>query len=217
MSQIIDSSSLYADIKKSTFSPLIQNYLNSVHAIIELSSRLLVNDLNEIQKNGEAAVNAFLSELASGPDYKEELLNNHNVTPLMGEQILAFPNGQKIVIDPIQLARYLLHNQERMIENNFRQVEYMIITAYALTEGKYRNNDPLWQFFRHVRNAAAHGGKFNLQRNQPDKPAEWGEKRIERGLNGKRLVSSVGQEGFLETGEIILLLLSVEEKFNIVL
>lgn len=204
-------------ILKKYFSPLIQNYLNSVHAIIELSSRFIINELNEVRKDGEAAVDVFLSELECDQDYKKGLLKNHSVTPLMGDQILAFPNGQKIVIDPIQLARYLLHNQERMIENNFRQVEYMIITAYALTEGKYRNNDPLWQFFRHVRNAAAHGGKFNLQRNQPDKPAEWGEKRIERGLNGKRLVSFIGQEGFLETGEIILLLLSVEEKFNIVL
>lgn len=94
---------------------------------------------------------------------------------------------------------------------------FLIINTYALTVDKHSSDDPLWQFYRHVRNAAAHGGKFNFNKNQPDKPSEWKNMKLEASLNKTYLIDTIDQKGYMKFGDIILLLLDIEDKFGIVL
>jgi hypothetical protein len=44
--------------------------------------------------------------------------------------------------------------------------------------------DPVVQFFRHIRNAAAHNNVFTFSKDQPGKPAIWRGKQIARALEG---------------------------------
>jgi len=72
-------------------------------------------------------------------------------------------------------------------------------------------NHKMVQFFRHVRNAASHGNKFNIEKKNIDqgtggliKPAEWREASITPKLNGQELIP-----GFMEMADPIWLISDV--------
>ncbi|GGF76654.1 hypothetical protein GCM10010912_22210 [Paenibacillus albidus] len=206
----------YQDIKQSTFYPLIMNYLCSVHGIFELSSRFLINLFKDSDKE---KIDHMISGLVINDKTKEEFKNNFNLTPLMGNQILTFSGTQpNVVIDIDDLANQVLEYNKDGFDYLFHGALYfLIINSYALTVDKHYSDDPLWQFYRHVRNAAAHGGKFNFNKNQPDKPSEWKNMRLEASLNKTHLIDTIDQKGYMKFGDIILLLLDIENKFGIVL
>jgi hypothetical protein len=46
-------------------------------------------------------------------------------------------------------------------------------SAYELIVHHRERDNPLWEFFRHARNASFHGNRFNFERDEPTRPAEW--------------------------------------------
>ena len=56
-------------------------------------------------------------------------------------------------------------------------------TAYAVAE-PYGDKGPVFEFFRHIRNASAHGNRFNFYPKQPARPAVWRGVRIDHSVTG---------------------------------
>ncbi|MFI5401797.1 MAG: hypothetical protein ACHQ1G_02595 [Planctomycetota bacterium] len=59
----------------------------------------------------------------------------------------------------------------------------LLNTAYAAAE-PHRDQSPEFEVFRHVRNAASHGNKFNFHPDEPRRPAAWGAFRIDNMQKG---------------------------------
>ena len=60
----------------------------------------------------------------------------------------------------------------------------VLVLAHELCKGKAAHDTgPLWEFLRHCRNAAGHGGKFNFKHGEPRRPAKWGAVEIVLGFN----------------------------------
>lgn len=55
-------------------------------------------------------------------------------------------------------------------------------SAYELLEDHRDPNIPLWEFFRHTRNAAFHGNRFHFLGDEPKRPASWRGLEITRNL-----------------------------------
>jgi hypothetical protein len=72
----------------------------------------------------------------------------------------------------------------------------------------HTNKLPEIEFLRHLRNAASHGGKFKLEKDEPRKPANWRKIEITKALQGKELL------GFISPGDVILLIQDIDSKLG---
>jgi hypothetical protein len=59
----------------------------------------------------------------------------------------------------------------------------LLNTAYTAAEGQ-NDQSPVFEVFRHLRNAASHGNKFNFRKDEPRRPASWGAFVIDDKLRG---------------------------------
>ena len=92
----------------------------------------------------------------------------------------------------------------------------LINAAYEAAQDRYadsrwvdmRSKYPELEFFRHLRNAASHGGFFNLRNNEPNpnRKAEWRGKTVSASLAGK-LMFDVG----IKPGDLFAFLWDVEQ------
>lgn len=71
----------------------------------------------------------------------------------------------------------------------------------------------MWEFLRHCRNAAAHGGKFHLLNGEPCRPANWGRFSIVASMHGTPLVFNQGSAGLLSPGDPLRLLWDIEQTY----
>jgi hypothetical protein len=85
----------------------------------------------------------------------------------------------------------------------------LLIQAYEASR-LWSDHSPLWEFFRHCRNGAAHNGRFRFVGNEPIRPAEWRTFRIERALNGTPVFAGPDGRGLLEPGDCLAFLSDVE-------
>lgn len=89
-------------------------------------------------------------------------------------------------------------NPARMLAN----ISYQVI-EFTLDS---RRKEPMYQFFRHLRNAASHGGKWNLVKNEPRIKAEWRGIAVTQDLHGRGMFE-IG----IGPGDILLLLWDIEQ------
>jgi hypothetical protein len=59
----------------------------------------------------------------------------------------------------------------------------LLNTAYAVAEA-HNDKSPEFEVFRHLRNAASHGNRFNFRKDEPKRPALWGAFVIDDKLKG---------------------------------
>jgi hypothetical protein len=81
-----------------------------------------------------------------------------------------------------------------------------------ITRG-FHTHDPLWEFLRHCRNAAAHKGFFNFMHGGPKRPAKWRGLEIVSSLQSTPLFNDPQVSGFLGIGDALHLLSDVEQTF----
>jgi len=90
----------------------------------------------------------------------------------------------------------------------------VVVMAFEILPSYVRyNNEELCNFLYHCRNAAAHGGVFNIK-NEKRFPAKWKGLSIKPSSNGLNLVVDSKGIGFLRPMDIILLLLDIEKKYS---
>jgi hypothetical protein len=121
--------------------------------------------------------------------------------------------GEGIKWDVAELADTVFMDNYNAALRHFNSLtaESLLVMAWEHVKPKHRR-DPVAQFLRHCRNAAAHNGVFTFNRGQPDKPAEWHGVKIVRALEGSPLFINPPRKGFLGPGDVLYLLADIEEK-----
>jgi hypothetical protein len=107
-------------------------------------------------------------------------------------------------------------------ERNISLTHMIILSAWEQIACLGLPNGPVIEFFRHIRNAAAHNGKFEFHKKVLNKvtgelikPAEWNTFKITAGLQGKQLIALNKHDNncFMDQGDIIEFLLDFETHY----
>lgn len=86
-------------------------------------------------------------------------------------------------------------------------LSYMLLNiAYESVKQLLNINNPVHEFFRHLRHGASHGGKWSLIGEEPKRNAEWRGRKVTKDLQGKKL-----WELDLGPGDLMVLLWDIEQ------
>lgn len=197
------------------FYPLIINYVAQVHGLIDLASRGLLLRLEEIGPKGVEMLLADEGHKEEGFNEAVEAISKGGRTGLVGKQELESKvTGKGIRIKVESLAKEIFIKHEAPL-NQFNRMSAgsLLILAHESTR-TYQTEDPLWEFLRHCRNAAAHKGYFNFLHGEPKRPAKWRGLEIVSSMQGKPLFSEPPVLGFLGNGDMLYLLWDIEQAFS---
>ena len=177
-------------------------YLVQIAGFKELALRGLKGVSFEVQLNVEDSE-------AAGPDvhaFVEKLRG-----PL---QLRSEFDGERITVPIDDLAAELVNESHYLLSWMVRASGSLLVLAHEVTKNAlYRDSGPLWEFLRHCRNAASHGGQFNLLHGEPRRVAEWGPFEILASLHGTGLMKDASGEGLLSPGDPIRLLWDIEQAY----
>jgi hypothetical protein len=172
-----------------TLPATVREILNRFHA-----SKL---DLSSLERN-LTDVSTVLSELMGPLQLKSELQGDH------------------IEVDVNEIAAEILENGPFLSRFLMRSAGSLLILSHEISKDQpWHDVGPLWEFLRHCRNAAAHGGRFRIDahRGEPRHPAFWGRFRIDAALQDTPLFKDEAHPGFLSPGDPIRLLWDIEQAY----
>lgn len=109
-----------------------------------------------------------------------------------------------------EIAEIYLAHPESQVKALSVSAGSLLVAAYEATKSM-RDRGPVWEFFRHCRNAAAHGGRFSFNQGEPSRTAAWRGLSIHRALQGTLLFDVVGERGLIALGDSVLLLWDIEQ------
>jgi hypothetical protein len=188
---------------------LVMAYLAQLHGFIELASRGI---LTFLKTKSDREVEAFL---AGGVDPAVRSLfeagRGGRITPLLGKQkplARVGPNDLEVDIEALSKSIALDHGPALKHFNRL-SAGSLLILAWDHTEA-YHTHEPLWEFHRHTRNAAAHGGRFTFKHGEPLRKAAWRTLGIVAALEGTSLFYDEPDAGFLGIGDVLYLLHDLE-------
>jgi len=192
------------------FYPYIINYISTLHGIIELISRSIIKKIEHL--NGIEIEN-FFREVDLRPDIKENFKKNRTTTPLIPLSLKSFFQQDRIEINIEEIANDWFNNGHYLVSYQMKAAGVLFIVAYETTK-KYNDNSPIWNFFYHCRNAAAHNGKFTFTKWGLKKlPAKWGQFEITKSSEGTNLFRIPNSGGLLGIGDPIRLLWDIEQQY----
>lgn len=198
--------------RENIYYPLIMNYIYSIHGFIDLVSRGLINQLVELKKvNSEDEINNLITSLHILDDTtKNEFKKIDKTAPLFAKQKFTKSDGKDIEFEINEIADEMIKNGVYLISTLKNSACILLITAFEKTKDRDDQQEPIWNFFYHCRNAAAHDNKFKIKRDRF--PAKWGNLEITKNMNGSKLFHENIKDGFLNYGDPIALLWDVEQK-----
>ena len=193
------------------FYPLIMNYVIQLAGWKELAARAFAgaSDVKHL----------FNKQTRPQPLSKKEQTSiaemSSNLCKLLGPLELRSEYGDNhISVDIDALARELVSNHSYLISFHMLAAGSVLILAHEICQDKpYHDEGALWEFLRHCRNAAAHGGIFAFQGCEPRHDAAWGRYIIKRPLQGTLLFKDVDGVGLLSPGDPIRLLWDIEQAY----
>jgi len=119
--------------------------------------------------------------------------------------------NQRIRIDAPATMLELMRNTGHLLPSLKRTAAgSLLIHAFEQTQ-PFHDRGHLWEFLRHCRNAAAHGGRFNLRHGEPLRPAVWGRFSVTASLQGTWLIATEEAAGLLAPGDPLRLLWDLEQ------
>jgi hypothetical protein len=191
------------------FYPLIMSYLVHLHGLVELDSRWAVQQLArfEARQIEETFRRKDLESVASR-------LVGGGVTPLMRDLTLRSEyQDSSIAVDVQALCSQVIGKHGDLVRFLLPSAAgSLLIVAYEVTKG-FGDKGPLWEFFRHCRNAAAHNGQFRFGRGEPKHLAEWDRFKLQSSMHGTPLFGGKGMTGLLGPGDPIRLLWDIEQAY----
>jgi hypothetical protein len=109
-----------------------------------------------------------------------------------------------------EIAGIYLAGAEKQVKALGVSAGSLIISAFESTKAM-TDHGPAWEFFRHCRNAAAHGGRFNFRQGEPYRTAAWRTLSVYPGLHGTPLFDTSDERGLIAVGDSIPLLWGIEQ------
>jgi hypothetical protein len=192
------------------FYPIVLNYLCQLIGLTELAVRGIAGprDPHEmvrsaiareqsagIHQSDPTVLRIQLPEISNSQSLRSEMLDRDIGVPF--DQI-----AQELVANYSYIAPYFINAAARSL----------FVIAHEVSWGEpWRNNEPMWDFLFHCRNAVAHGGRFYFHNNQPRWPARWGRFELDVSLQGTPLFKKDG--GMLSPGDPIRLLWDIEQTY----
>ena len=194
-------------------------YVISLHGLLELLSRHFYPKIKEGKENGLDLETILKQQEAREIRIKEfisKIYNNDLVpTILLGEMSLRSEYKQNILtISVDEIASDIADNHIYLLPFQMKAAGILLIMTYETSKDKYDLKDEMWNFFYHCRNAAAHGGQFNIT-NVKRFPAKWANFEITPAMNGSNLFKDPLSGGLLSLGDPIYFLYDIENKYII--
>ena len=155
------------------------------------------------------------------PDSKAQIVNVKTLTPTIFVPGFETMSKQKLYrMDPNHSALHFMGDTNGKSDVNLRITRMTIISAYEKVVNRInQGSSETMEFFRHIRNAAAHNGKFHFTSKAVDggtgklkKKAQWSHFRITTQLQDLPLFSERKDDPnkFWELGDLIDFLLEFE-------
>lgn len=153
-------------------------------------------------------------------EVEKEIFGTQTFTPLIFIPGFVSKNEKTIFkLDPNLSALKFIDDTRGITDTNIRLTHMTIISAWEKAKQQDLFDSPVLQFFRHIRNAAAHNGMFHFDKKVIDhknntliKNANWNNFNIQLNLQSKRLIKETkdDNEVFWDQGDLIEFLLDFE-------
>lgn len=193
------------------FYPAVMSYWISLHGLFELLSRGMIRTVNEaaagvLEGHEAEAARKYAAFYADEADRTvTKIFDVPNLETTGDAKRVTPPTPDELTAEIFQSPDYVL--------GRVTAGGNLLVAAAAAAEDFFDHDDPMWEFLRHCRNAAAHGGRFRLKKyDQPKQKAEWRGLEITAGLERTKLFKDGTGEGLLAAGDPFLLLLDLEKK-----
>ena len=203
---------LYIFDRAKPFYPYVLAAVSAMHGGLDLASRRVVDLVKSKNNNLEDIELVWLKSIGL-----ERYISASKTPTFLPEKGLGSTNGEPVMLDWDTYEEEAIEYFDRMQHSSFDiPLRMLLIACYESTKDKYDSNDPLWQFFFHCRNAAAHNGYFTFK--YPDgnsrkiTKSTWNEFEITSLTEDTPLFTVGEDEGLLKSGDIIKLLMDVENK-----
>ncbi len=197
--------------REKPFYPLVANYVVQLAALKELFVRRFIGplDLEEIVEKAAARHGA------PDPNESERVLLREQLKTLIGPlQLRSEFQDSAITVDIDAMAAEFADNAVYLLQHQLKAAGSVLVMAHECSKDKpWHGTDPLWEFLRHCRNAAGHGGSFSFKNDEPRRAAVWGRFEIVRDLQGTPLFKRPDGSGMLSLGDPIRLLWDIEQAF----
>lgn len=193
------------------FFPLVLNYLCALHGHLELTSRNFTAEIGKFAKS-PADLESFAQKIDSKimRERLPEIAKGH--TTVLWEDLGLFSKieSRHLTLETQNLAKSItLDHQKALPHFSGQSGGALLILAWNTTE-VFHTHEPIWEFLRHCRNAAAHRGSFTFSQAEPRRPAVWRNISITKSLEGRSLLPGTIQDALLGPGDILLLLHDLE-------
>ncbi|MBY0424029.1 MAG: hypothetical protein K2Q22_00200 [Cytophagales bacterium] len=198
------------------FYPFVINYLVSLHGMVELFSRDFYPRIKAAKRNGMSLEDLInVNEVENEKQisfFKDIYSENLEPTRIIGDISLRSSNRKSIEISSEELSKELTDNHIYLLPFQLKAAGILLIMTYEISKDQYDTKDSIWNFFYHCRNAAAHGGQFNIL-NTKRFPAKWDNIEITLKLNKTDLFKGSSNSGLLSLGDPLYLLYEIEQNF----
>jgi hypothetical protein len=192
------------------FYPLVMQYALQLVGFKELAIRGAM---------GGADIKQAVNQVVGLPEQKAIAAANlaENLEKLLGPLELrsAVMGSQALLVPVDDIAKEVVSNVWFLSTYLMRSAGSVLILGHELCKDMTAHDTgPLWEFLRHCRNAAGHGGNFNLLHGEPKRPAKWRSLEILPALQGTPLFQREKDGSyFLGPADPILLLWDIEQAY----
>ncbi len=192
------------------FYPLIMHYLVQLIGFKELGCRGAIGS-----QDIDSRISQVLGKLSIKGHEKKAGEITQALKELLGPlQLRTEQEDEDISIDIDDIAKELSSNYGYLSAFVMNSASNVLILTHELCKDNPKiDTSPIWEFLRHCRNAAAHGGLFNLLHGEPRQPARWGILEIVPSLQGNPLFKLNDGSGLISPGDIIRLLWDLEQVY----
>lgn len=193
------------------FYPIVMNYIVQLLGFKELALRGVTGprEFLDVVKQIPALGHVPPGRVADAAAVQDSLRKLMGPLQLRSE----FLNGT-IDVDVDQMARETVVNVNYLAAQLMLSAGSVLILAYELNKDQaWYDRGPLWEFLRHCRHGAAHGGRFHFLDGEPRRPASWGRLQITPALEGVPVFKGLDGIGLLSPGDPIRLLWDIEQAY----
>jgi hypothetical protein len=192
------------------FYPLIMSYTTSLHGLIDLLSRRTVDMVNK-----NIPINFQIKE----DDILKTFIGAQKTPQISPLALRSDFQDNSIQINLEEIGEEVFTEYPYLFNSGLGEypARMLLLSAYEIKkevmEKENFKQDKIWQFLRHCRNASAHNGYFFFEKNEPKYESSWGNLKIDKSMQGKKLFKTKETDGFLSIGDPIRLLWDIEQKF----
>jgi hypothetical protein len=194
--------------KGKPFYPLVMHYLTLLVGFKELAVRGVL---------GKPSLDAALEKIGGIKDAPASQIDElrKDLSKLLGPlELKSEFSGDHVIFDIDEVSREIAQNSSYLAEFLMQAAASVLVLAHELSKDRpWHDSGPLWEFLRHCRNAAAHGGSISFKGGEPHRLAQWGCLVFVSTLQGLPLFNAADRAGMLSPGDPIRLLYDIERAY----